>query len=341
MMHSNHLKTRPNIGYLIILIFLGLSCSQENQGQELSPLQAKVRAIVTQAEAGIYGDFHSLLVLKGDELIAEEYFGGYDADSLHFQYSVTKSISSLLIGIALDKGHLSSVDKKLYELFPEYAGDIANWNDQKAAISLENVLTMSAGYQWDEWTYTYTDTRNDANKLIRSEDLMKFVLDLPVVHEPGSRFTYNSGCSMLLSGIIQNSTGISLEAFARQNLFDKLGTEAWLWEQGKDGIFNSGWGLHLKPADMLKIGKLVRDGGVWNGQRIVSEAWLTASQTNHISNYGYQWWLSTGFFSARGWGGQVIAIVPSDDLVVVTTAGNFSGGNPGGISIANQLRELD
>lgn len=341
MTYSNYPKRRLNTWCFIILIFLGLSCSQENQGQEVSPLQAKVRSIVAQAENGVYGDFHSLLVLKGDELIAEEYFGGYDADSIHFQYSVTKSISSLLVGIAMDQGYLSSVDQKLYQLFPEYEGDIANWSDQKADMSLENVLTMSAGYQWDEWTYTYTDTRNDANKLIRSDDLMKFVLDLPVAHEPGSRFTYNSGCSMLLSGVIQNSTGMSLEAFARQNLFDKLGIEEWHWEQGNDGKFNSGWGLHLKPADMLKIGKMVRDRGLWQGERIVSEAWLTASQTNHISSYGYQWWLSTDFFSARGWGGQVIAIVSSDDLVVVTTAGNFSGGNPGGISIVNQLRGLE
>lgn len=341
MTHSNHLKTGLNTWYFILLIFLGLSCSQENQGQEASPIQAKVNAIIAQAQNGVYGNIHSLLVLKGDELIAEEYFGGYTADSIHFQYSVTKSISSLLMGIAMDQGHLNSVDQKLYELFPEYAGDIAHWNDEKADISLENVLTMSAGFQWDEWTYTYTDTRNDANKLIRSDDLMKFVLDLPMAYKPGSRFTYNSGCSMLLSGIIENSTGMSPEAFARQNLFDKLGITEWRWEQGKDSKFNSGWGLHLKPADMLKIGKMVRDGGLWEGEGVVSKEWLEASQTNHISSYGYQWWLSQGFFSARGWGGQIIAIVPSDSLVVVTTAANFSGGTPGGISIVDQLRGLN
>lgn len=339
MTYSKSLKL--STWHIFMLIFLGLSCSRENQGQELSPLQNEVNNIVSRAGNGAFGDIHSLLILKGDELLAEEYFGGYNADSIHFQYSVTKSISSLLIGIAMDQGYLSSVDQKLYDLFPEYGNQIAHWNDQKAGITLKNVLTMSAGYQWDEWTYTYTDIRNDANKLIRSEDLMKFVLDLPLAHEPGSRFTYNSGCSMLLSGIIQNTTGMSLETFAEKNLFSKLGIEEWHWEQGKDGVFNSGWGLHLKPWDMLKIGRMVRDGGLWEGDRIVSESWLKASQTNHIASYGYQWWLSSGFFSARGWGGQVIAIVPEDDLVVVTTAGNFSGGNPGGISIADQLRGLD
>ncbi|MCE7993533.1 MAG: serine hydrolase [Roseivirga sp.] len=337
MTYSNYRRQRINIWQLIILIFLGVSCSQENQGQEISALKTKVNTIVAEAANGAYGEIHSLLVFKNNELIAEEYFGAYDADSLHFQYSVTKSISSLLVGIAMDQGRLSTVDQKLYELFPEYSNDIAHWTDQKAGMTLKDVLTMSAGYQWDEWTYTYTDTRNDANKLIRSDDLMKFVLDLPMAYEPGSRFTYNSGCSMLLSGIVQNSTGMSLESFAKTNLFDKLGITKWRWEQGKDGKFNSGWGLHLRPRDMLKIGKMVLSGGVWEGQRIVSEDWLRASQTNHISNYGYQWWLSTDFFSARGWGGQVIAIVPSEDLVIVTTAGNFSGGNPAGIRIVNQL----
>lgn len=339
MTYSKHLKF--SAWHIVMLIFLGLSCSRENQGQELTALQNEVNQIVTRAQNGAFGDLHSLLILKGDELLAEAYFGGYDADSIHFQYSVTKSISSLLIGIAIDQGYLSSADQKLHDLFPEYRNTIAHWTDQKEEITLKDVLTMSAGYQWDEWTYTYTDTRNDANKLIRSEDLMKFVLDLPLAYAPGSRFTYNSGCSMLLSGVIRNATGMSLQAFAEQNLFGKLGIEEWHWEQGKDGVFNSGWGLHLKPQDMLKIGRMVRDGGLWQGERIVSEDWLNASQTNHIASYGYQWWLSSGFFSARGWGGQVIAIVPEDDLVVVTTAGNFSGGNPGGVSIANQLRGLD
>lgn len=337
MTYSNDRIRRFNIWELIILVFLGVSCSQENQGQEISALKAEVNSIVAEANTGTYGEIHSLLVFKNNELIAEEYFGGYDADSIHFQYSVTKSISSLLVGIATDQGLLGTVDQKLYELFPEYSNDIANWNDQKAEMTLKDVLTMSAGYQWDEWTYAYTDTRNDANKMIRSDDLMKFVLDLPMAYEPGSRFTYNSGCSMLLSGIVENSTGISLEAFAKVNLFDKLGIRDWYWEQGKDGKFNSGWGLHLKPLDMLKIGRMVLNGGQWEGQRIVSEDWLEASQTNHISNYGYQWWLSTDFFSARGWGGQVIAIVPSEDLVIITTAGNFTGGNPAGIRIVNRL----
>ena len=329
----------PGLTWLsMTIILLGMACSQENQGQSPGIVQQEVQSIISAAENGQYGNIHSLLVYHQGELVAEQYFGGYDADSLHYQYSVTKSIASLLIGIALDQGLIHSVDQKLYDFFPEYRGDIAHWTNAKEEITLKHVLTMSAGFRWDEWTYIYTDERNDANKLIRSNDLVKYMLDLPLISEPGSRWTYNSGCSMLLSAIIQRVSGMSTEAFAKVHLFDKLGIDKWHWEQGRDGIFNTGWGLHLLPADMLKIGRLVLDSGTWEGRQIVSSQWLGESSTNHLNSYGYQWWLSGSYFSARGWGGQVIGIVPEKELVVVTTAGDFNGGGgPSGISIINRL----
>ena len=322
-----------------VILLLGLSCSQ-NSPDQASPLPTgELAAIIADAQNGGYGNIHSLLVYQNGELLAEEYFDGYDADSIHYQYSVTKSVASLLIGIAMDQGLITSLDQKVYDMFPEYNGSIANWDPRKADLTLEHVLTMSAGFRWDEWTYIYTDQRNDANKMIRSDDLMKFVLDQPMAFTPGSRFTYNSGCSMLLSGFIENSTGMTTEAFANQYLFSKLGITEWYWEQGRDGKFNTGWGLHLKPRDMMKLGQLVLNNGLWNGERVVSESWLQESSRNHINNYGYQWWLSADYFSARGWGGQVIAIVPEDNLVLVTTAGDFTGGaGPSGLRILSRLR---
>jgi len=320
------------------MVILGVACSQENRGQDLNGLQDEIASIVSDAEAGRMGNLHSLLVYHEGELLTEQYFQGYDQDSIHYQYSVTKSVASLLIGIAIDQGLIGSVDDKVYDFFPEYQGDIANWSEAKSQMTLKDVLTMSAGFSWDEWSYIYTDQRNDANKLIRSEDLMKYMLDLPLSSEPGSRWTYNSGCSMLLSGIIQNVSGMSTEAFAKTYLFDKLAIADWHWEQGKDGIYNTGWGLHLLPADMLKIGRMVLDTGQWQGEQIVSAAWLDQASTDHINSYGYQWWLSGTYFSARGWGGQVIGIVPEKKLVVVTTAGDFNGGGgPTGINIINRL----
>ena len=297
-----------------------------------------IAQILGDAKNGVYGDVHSLIVFQNDEILLEEYFGGYDEDSIHYQYSVTKSVASMLIGIALDKGLISSVDDRLLSFFPEYESRLANMSADKEGLTLKHVLTMSTGFKWDEWTYSYTDSRNDANKMIRSNDMMKFVLDLPMVRAPGSRFTYNSGCSMLLSGIIESSTGLTAQQFAKEHLFDKLGIGEWRWEQGNDQKFNTGWGLHLRPKDMLKIGQLVLNNGIWNGEQIVSQAWLNESKQNHISNYGYQWWLSGDSFSARGWGGQTIAIAPEDDLVVISTAGNFGGGSPPGLQVMNRLR---
>ena len=325
-------------GLVITLMLSGVACSQENQGQDFPGLQLELQTIIDEAEAGQMGNLHSLLVYGQGELLAEQYFQGYDQDSLHYQYSVTKSVASILIGIAIDQGFINSVEDKVYDYFPEYGGNFANWTDAKAKMTLQDVLTMSAGFSWDEWTYIYTDERNDANKLIRSNDLIKYMLDLPLSSEPGSRWTYNSGCSILLSGIIQNASGMSTEEFAKAYLFDKLSITDWHWEQGKDGVYNTGWGLHLLPADMLKIGRMVLDSGQWEGEQVVSATWLQESSTNHINSYGYQWWLSDGFFSARGWGGPVIGVIPEKELVVVTTAGDFSNGvGPTDIRIINRL----
>lgn len=323
--------------FMILVVTFGLSCAQEGQPPGSDIPQSQIDQIIRDAERGSYGEIHSLIIYQKGELITEKYFSGFPQDSVHYQYSVSKSIASLLVGIAIDLGHIQSVDQSIFDFFPQYEGQIENWDTRKSAITLKDVLTMSAGFQWDEWTYIYTDTRNDANRMIRSSEVMKFVLDLPMAISPGRRFTYNSGCSMLLSGVIEQATGMTTEEFAQEYLFSKLGISEWYWEQSQDQKYNTGWGLHLMPMDMLKIGRLVLNNGLYEGEQIVSPEWLESSSTNHINNYGYQWWLSSDYFSARGWGGQVIAIAPERELLVVTTAGNFSGGGSPGLRIMNQL----
>jgi CubicO group peptidase (beta-lactamase class C family) len=203
---------------------------------------------------------------------------------------------------------------------------------------------MSAGLQWDEWTYSYNDSRNDVNGLINSPDWMKYMLDLPVIYVPGSIFTYNSGCTMLLSGIIKNSTGISAKDFAVQNLFTPLGIVNYIWSSGPNDITNTGWGLQLKPRDMLKLGLLFLQKGNWNGEQLLSENWINYSTNTKISisntfEYACQWWriknsssfgnvlLVNDVFFADGWGGQFILVVPHLDMVAVSTGGNFETGN--------------
>lgn len=291
--------------------------------------------IISDIERGVYGETHSLLVWQDNTLHMESYFQPFDSDSLHYQYSVTKSITSVLVGIAIDQGFIESTDQKLLHFFPEYE-NIQNLDERKQAITLHDVLAMRTGLVWDEWTFPYGDPRNDTYDLFGSSDMIKHILDLPMSSDPGVAFTYNSGVTMLLSGIIENTTGRSTEQFAEEFLFNPLNIEKWQWDRGlNDDLTNTGWGLHLLPRDMLKVGTLF----INNDERIVSNEWLDTSTKNYGNNYGYQW---THFgpensISARGWGGQFIFIVRDKKLVIVTTAGNFTNNFGAGHNIAERI----
>lgn len=285
--------------------------------------------------AGAYGDVHSVLVVRSGRLAYEEYFGDGSPAALHRVYSVTKSVAATLVGVAWDRGFIQDLDRPLLEFFPEYAS-VAN-PEGKHAITLRHALRMRTGLEWDEWATSYNDPSNPTNGLYLSQDWMKFVLDLPLAAEPGTVFAYNSGVSMLLSGVIRNATGRRAADFADDVLFGHLGIEQLHWLEGPDEIDNTGWGLSLRSRDMARIGQLYLQRGVWNGERILSEAWIDASTegaTRFASGwgYGFQWWLvppargdsaAAWIPSAWGWGGQFIIVVPHLDAVIVTTQGNY------------------
>ena len=325
---------------LFALLYVGTACSSNSETTTTQVQQSSLERVISDIQSGNYGEIHSLVVYQNDELVTENYFRGYTANDIHFQYSVTKSVTSTLIGIALEKGFISSLDTPLLDFFPEYP-DIQNNTPWKQDITLQDVLSMRAGFEWDEWTYSYLDERNDANKLIRSDNMMKFMLDLPMSHAPGSHFTYNSGCTMLLSGIIENTTGQTVNAFAQEYLFGPLGITQWEWEQGNDDLYNTGWGLHLLPLDMAKIGTLFLHNGMYNNQTIVSSDWVNNATSDHGNAYGYQWWLdfSDTSYSARGWGGQFIYVIPQKNLILVSTAGNFNNGGTG-FQMLERLKNL-
>lgn len=328
-----------NLSRLLVVLLLFAQCNNSNAPQIDPELrQEHFEAILSDIESGAYGETHSLLVYQNEELLVEAYFEPFHADSVHYQYSVTKSVTAILIGIAMDQGFIPDVDHNLLNFFPEY-DDIQNLDDRKQDITLHDVLTMRTGLVWDEWTYPYGDQRNDTYDLFGSPDMIKHMLDLPMNSEPGTRFTYNSGATMLLSGILSNTTGMSAEAFAATYLFSPLGIESWQWDQGlNDDLTNTGWGLHLKPLDMLKIGRLFLN----NDELVISNHWLQACSGNYGNNYGYQWWhFGPGdSISARGWGGQFIFINKEKNLVVVTTAGNFRNSNTAGQALAEKVMEL-
>ena len=277
-----------------------------------------------------------LLIARNGVLVYEEYFRGARRDGLHQVYSVTKSITSALVGMAVAEGRIASVQTSLLDFFPAYKAGLENQSDRKNRIALEDVLNMQAGFQWDEWSTPYSSPDNPTAQLARSADWMKFMLDLPVTSEPGTRFTYNSGATMLLSGVLRQATGSIPETYAREKLFEPLGIGAYSWREGPGGVTNTGWGLFLTPRDMARFGHLYLMNGLWGERRLISPEWIDvfrepASMLNAGTGYTYQWWLMPSPDDAQrfipyadGYGGQYIFVIPSLDLVVVSTAENFT-----------------
>jgi len=292
-------------------------------------------------DSGTYGDIHSLLIVRNGYLVFEKYYRGYGRDDKHPVYSVTKSVSSALVGIALDQKKIADLGKELLSFFPEYPA-VANLDSNKQKISLADVLTMRAGFLWDESSAPYGDPGNSTFQLASSSNWIKYMLDLPMSGPPGSRFRYNSGCSILLSGILRNTTGMNADAFCRENLFSLLGIADYQWETGPQGITNTGWGLSLRPRDMLKFGAVFLNRGMWEGRSVVPGSWVDQSTSPAVTlsggySYGYQWWLlplgnvvihtplANDIKFAWGYGGQFIFVIPSLNMVVVSTAGNYTG----------------
>ena len=268
-------------------------------------------------------DALSLLVVKNGYLVFEKYYSYGMRERYAVVHSVTKSVTSALIGIALEKGYLNSVDQKVVEFFPEYITD--ELDPRKKEISLKHLLTMSAGFKW-----------NDRGPIMRSwyfsPDMGKFAIQLPQENNPGDVFNYNSSTSHLLSIILSKSTKVSTLDFANQNLFEPLGIQKKYWDKDGHGFYMGGFGLRLSARNLAKIGFLYLNNGFWNGQSIVPEYWVKESTRQWMfahnlygpTYYGYQWWVEEvdGCFSYRAWGrrGQFIVVVPKLDLVIVVTS---------------------
>jgi CubicO group peptidase (beta-lactamase class C family) len=261
--------------------------------------------------------------------------------------SVTKSVTSALLGMALAEGTLpNGLDTPILSLFPEY-GSVENPSAAKDAIRLEDVLTMTSGLAWDEWTLPYQHPLNSWNQMLAQPDWSRFVLDRPMVSDPGTHFVYNTGGSLLLSRAIEQATGTTVAEFAAEGLFAPIGITSWAWPSSPEGHSITGDDLELTPIGMARIGRLFLNGGVWNGEQIVPAEWVDLSTATHVGyaegvetfEYGYHWWrfrddlsvaaalaVNDAYF-AWGNGGQFIIVVPHMDLIVVMTGENYTGGD--------------
>jgi CubicO group peptidase (beta-lactamase class C family) len=285
----------------------------EEQGVDAELLEQMLSVI---DERGL--NVHSVVVTRDGYIIAERYYPPYDQATRHPLFSVTKSFVSALVGIAIADGFIDGVDAVVVGFFP--GRQFANLDDRKRAMTLEHLLTMTSGLDWAEGMPTYQE-------MARTEDWVHYVLDKPMVAEPGTQFNYCSGCSHILSAIIQETTGTGTLAFAEHVLFGPLGISDVDWETDGTGIPNGGWGLNLTPRDMAKLGLLYLNDGVWDGQQVVPAEWVRASVSDGVDTgdgwrYGYQWWLdpANGRFAAIGLASQLIYVIPELNTVVVFTA---------------------
>lgn len=267
----------------------------------------------------------SIVVSKNDTIVKEQYFNSSGPNVAHDVRSVTKTVTALLIGIAIDKGLISSVEEELGQFITPIVGNIS---PDKSALKIKYLLTMSSGLEWYEWG-NYSGSNNEYNNWWNSSEQITYLLNRNFANTPGNYFNYNSAGSHLLSIIVSQSTGMTTEDFAKQFLFEPLGITFSNWRKDKRGYNNGAAGLFLTPYDMQKIGGLLLNKGLYKNKRIVSSNWIDEMITLHISTrnansfangYGYQTWLwndsANSYFDAMGYGGQFILVVPTKKLVI-------------------------
>jgi len=269
---------------------------------------------------------HSVVVIRNGYLVWEEYIDPiYDVNTTHLLFSVTKSFTSSLVGIAADKGYIDDISHTMVSFFPDR--EIANIEGGKERVTLEDLLMMRAGMFWDESSTPY-DTPENGIYHINREDGLQYSLDLPMVAEPGELWHYSTGASQILSGIVTAVTGQTTLEYAMEYLFGPLGISNVVWARDMGGTYKGGFDLQLTPRDMAKFGYLYINDGIWDGVQVVSEEWVEVSTSpltrlNEREGYGYQWWTmpQEDIFHASGLYGQGIYVSRDEDIVFAVTAG--------------------
>ncbi len=299
-----------------------LSSTPEAQGMDAVILEQVIGDIKQQNIA-----IDSLLIIRHGYIVLENYpnLEEYlshtmsNQDNMHSLYSVTKSFTSALIGIAIKEGYIDNTSLKVVDFFPDKM--IENLDSRKKNMTLNHLLTMTSGFEWDEWT------GDSAIKMLRSANPVEYMLNLPMKYDPGTVLVYCTGASHLLSAIIQKATGYTTLEFARKYLFKPLRVSEAQWTYDQQNVYHGGHGLSLTTRDIAKLGYLYLNHGIWNGKQIVSKDWVNKStQTYNFfqenNGYGYYWWTlpQSNVYYASGLYGQRIYVAPDYDLVVVFTA---------------------
>lgn len=305
-----------------------LDLSQE--WETADPQSVNIDAAALEVAGTVAGDitrFRSLLVVRRGKLVFEEYYNGNHRESLNDVRSVTKSVVSTLTGIALAEGFINSLDESISNYIQP---PIATLTVEQQAITIRHLLSMSSGFLWPE----NTGNRNAYGNWITSGNHINYLLEQPLVAVPGTAFEYNSAAVHLLGVVLEAATGMELEDFADQYLFNKIGITQRRWEPLSGGFVNGGAGIDLRPRDMARLGQLFLQNGLSGNQQVFPASWASEASAPRYSwrwqygslqsyTYGYLWWVEEGqtdqAFFAWGYGGQYIYVVPAQELVVVVT----------------------
>jgi CubicO group peptidase (beta-lactamase class C family) len=291
---------------------------------------------------------HGVVVVRHGKLVLERYYKGtpppesgytdviaFDPTIKHGIMSISKSVTSLLIGIARGEGRFPDLDAPAIDHLPAKYADLRT--PDNARITLRHLLIMSSGRDWNELRPLYSDPKNIVAQMVRAPDPYRFVLQQHVTFLPGELYNYNSGDTELLGQVLAHSVGRPIDDYARDKLFGPLGiTDVdWLKLPSSGQPFAAG-GLRLRPRDMAKLGQLLLTDGQWNGRQVLPKGWVAESTAPRIKvmgyGYGYQWWLGRTVLNGRelpwtagiGYGGQRLFVQPDTDLVVAVTAGEYA-----------------
>jgi len=313
------------LNFLGLCLILGLVSCGQNTTSSNAYSPPKTGAWTTSLEkvltvAKKSSNIRSLLVSIDGQIVLEEYFAKYGLDSLDHQRSGTKSIMATLIGIAIDKQFIKEIDEPVANYLP-------GADPRLQEITIKHLLTMTSGFEWDEALSV-----KEYNTWVSSGDQLGYLLRKPIAERPGSTWNYNSATMHLLSIILTKASGKSTHDFAEEHLFKPLGIQNSRWEQLAGGYHNGGAGLELHPRDMVRLGQVIANQGNYKGEQVISKQFIRAA-TSHQEpepfasdenvGYGYGWWVGepngVKVILARGYAGQLIAIFPETQIVVVMT----------------------
>ena len=310
------------------------------EGFDPEPLQEMLEAV----GEGKFTKLDSILIARNGKLVLEAYFNGFDRETKHDTRSAFKSITSTLVGVAVDRGLITDLDAPISSYFPDYWPEIPDDRALKDRITLAHLLTMTPGFDAEEGWGIGPYREDD---MWDSSDWVRFTLDLPMARVPGERFSYNSSTTFLLGQVVARAADEPLPAFAKREFFAALGVTDYCWTLTGKGRAVAQGSFFIRPRDMLKVGQVFLDRGVWRGQRVVSEDWVAEATARRvdagrpnanwpgpsISGYGYQWWTKAVRpgedprivrYFASGNGGQKIFVFPKLDMVVVFNGSHYN-----------------